>query len=101
MGGDRPVSRWLLTPCKSVLQHRRRELVSGSDVLGRHGLSGLASDALKRIGSVHFAQQPSISRSARAVAASGQDPAQACRRPAQRRSAVRRGSQRPRLASRC
>ena len=35
--GDRPVSRWLLTPCKSVLRHRRRELVSGSDVLGRGG----------------------------------------------------------------
>ena len=37
MEGDRPVSRWLLTPCKSVLLHRRRELVPGSDVLGRAG----------------------------------------------------------------
>ena len=37
MGGDRPVSRWLLTPCKSVLLHRRRELVPGSDVSGRAG----------------------------------------------------------------
>ena len=33
MVGDRPVSRWLLTPWRSVLLHRRRERVSGGDVL--------------------------------------------------------------------
>ena len=38
MEGVRPVSRWLLTPCKSVLLHRRRERASGSDVLGRAGV---------------------------------------------------------------
>ena len=59
------------------------------------------SVTLERNRSVHLAQQPSISRSACAAAASGQDPSQACRRPAQRRSAGRRGSQWSRLGSRC
>ena len=46
MGGDRPVSRWVLTPWKSVLLHRRRERVSGSDVLGWGGGATLEWEAV-------------------------------------------------------